>query len=102
MSKKTAETDTELTAADTGVWWVTTQGGTVHVWDCDAGTILRAPGAASLTGEMRFDGSPVQLLEVRFYPRVGAGFLLAFQHPDDPERVVVRGSSDIVRIERAR
>lgn len=98
---KTRETVTELTANSSGVWWVHTTGGTVHIWDCDAGTILRSPGAASLTGEMRFDGTPVQVLEVRLYPEVGAGFLLAFQHPTDPERVVVRGSSDIVKIQRA-
>lgn len=102
MSKKTAETVIALSPASTGVWWVTTQGGTVHVWDMDNITLMRAPGAASLTGEMRFDGSPVEILEVRLYPRVGDGFLLAFQHPTDPERVVVRGSSDIVKIERAR
>lgn len=99
MSK--TETVTELTAADTGTWWVTTTGGTVHIWDMDAGTLMRAPGAASLTGEMRFDGSPVQVLEVGRYPRVGEGFAAALRHPTDPVRVVFRSSSDIVKIERA-
>lgn len=95
------ETVTELDATSTGIWWVTTQGGTIHVWNLDAGTLLRAPGAASLTGEMRFDGEPVEILEVRLYPRVGEGFAAALRHPTDPLRVVFRTSSDIVKIERA-
>lgn len=49
--RHTTETVTELTAADTGVWWVHTTGGTVHVWNLDAGTLLRAPGAGSEAGD---------------------------------------------------
>ena len=89
-----------LDETSTGVWWVTTTGGTVHVWNLDAMTLLRAPGAASLAGEMRFDGDPQQILAVGRYPVVGTGFLVAFQHPTDPNRIVFRESSDIVRIER--
>lgn len=98
--RRTTETVTSLDETSTGVWWVTTTGGTVHVWNLDAMTLLRAPGAASLAGEMRFDGDPQQILAVGRYPVVGTGFLVAFQHPTDPNRIVFRESSDIVRIER--
>lgn len=97
-----AEAVTVLTAASTGVWWVRTQGGTVHVWDLDEMTLLRARGVDSPTGAMRFDGDAVEILDVGRWPVVGQGFLVAFQHPTDPLRVVVRTSSDIERIERAR
>lgn len=95
------ETVAALTARDTGVWWVYTQGGTVHIWNLDAMTLLRSRGGDSPTGAMRFDGTPQQILDVGRWPAVGDGFVVAFQHPIDPERGVVRGSSDIVRIERA-
>lgn len=96
-----AEVITALSAADTGVWWVTTQGGTIHVWNLDSMTLLRSRGGDSPTGAMRFDGDAVEILDVGRWPVVGQGFLVALQHPDDPLRVVVRTSSDIVRIERA-
>lgn len=95
------DTVTELTASDTGVWWVSTQGGTVHIWNLDTMTLMRSRGGDSPTGAMRFDGAPVELLEVGRWPAVGQGFLAAFQHPTDPNRVVLRESSDIVKIERA-
>lgn len=95
------ETVTELDATSTGVWWVTTQGGTIHIWNLDNGTLMRAPGRDSLAGGMRFDGTPVEVLEVGRYPRVGEGFAAALRHPTDPLRVVFRSSSDIVKIERA-
>lgn len=95
------ETVAALSAADTGVWWVTTQGGTVHSWNLDAMTLPRARGGDSPTGAMRFDGSPVEILDVGRWPRVGEGFLVALQHPTDAQRIVFRESSDIVRIERA-
>lgn len=98
--RREAETVTALDATSTGVWWVTTQGGTVHVWDLDTRTLLRAPGAGSEAGEMRFDGDPVDILKVTRYPRIGGRSAVVFQHPDDPNRVVVRESSTIVKIER--
>lgn len=98
--RREPETVTALDATSTGVWWVTTQGGTVHVWDLDTRTLLRAPGRESEAGTMRFDGAAVDILKVARYPRLGGRSAVIFQHPTDPNRVVVRESSTIERIER--
>lgn len=96
-----SETVTELCPHSDGVWWVSTQGGTVHVWDLDAATVTRAPGGDSLAGDMRWDGEPRPLLVVFSWPRVGASALFVLQHPDDPNRVTYRTCSTIERITRA-
>lgn len=98
--RRETETVTALDATSTGVWWVYTCGGTIHVWDMEQRTLLRAPGRESEAGTMRFDGDPVDILKVARYPRIGGRSAVVFQHPDDPLRVVVRESSTIERIER--
>lgn len=97
MSK--TETITELDAASTGTWWVTTTSGAVHVWDFDAMTITRArPNAA--TG-MRWDGDSVSIVTVIEYPRIGYGFGVVLDTPGEANCVTVRASSDVVSISRA-
>lgn len=95
---KARETLPELDAESEGIWWVTTASGTVHVWDMDKGTVLRAPSAAR---PLRFDGEPLPIALVTRYPRVGDCAVVAFPHPADPERAVVRTSTAVVSIERA-
>ncbi|BBY99436.1 hypothetical protein [Mycolicibacterium fallax] len=95
------ETATELCEHDTGVWWVQTTGGTVHVWDLDRRTITRSPGIDSETGEMRWDGEPRPLLAVFAWPRVGEQALFILEHPDYPDRITYRTCSTVTRITRA-
>ena len=95
---RTRESLPELTADSKGIWWVTTASGTVHIWDMDKGTVLRAPNAVR---PLRFDGEWLPITLVTRYPRVGAQSVAAFPHPADPERAVVRTSATVLRIERA-
>ncbi|MCB0929882.1 MAG: hypothetical protein KDB70_18685 [Mycobacterium sp.] len=95
------ETVTELCEHDTGVWWVHTSGGTVHVWDLDRRAITRAPGAESLAGEMRWDGDARPLLAVFSWPRVGSSALFVLLHPAGDGRVTYRTCSTVTRITRA-
>ena len=66
--------------------------------DMDKGTVLRAPSAAR---PLRFDGEHLPIALVTRYPRVGGCAVVAFPHPADPERAVVRTSTRVVLIERA-
>lgn len=91
----------ELGPDSRGVWWVQTQGGTVHVWDLEEGTVLRAPGADSAAGTMRFDGDARRLLAIQVWPKVGECALFMLQHPHEEGRVVVRTCSIITNITRA-
>lgn len=95
---KTREAVTELTAASTGVWWVTTISGAVHIWDMDSMTVTRARPCEH-TG-MRWDGSTIPIVHVVEYPRVGMGFGVALDTPGVEGMVTIRTSSDVVRIER--
>ncbi|MFZ2237985.1 MAG: hypothetical protein WAV90_00420 [Gordonia amarae] len=100
MTTPETEPVTELTPESRGVWWVHTTGGTVHVWDMEELTVLRAPGVDSRSGEMRFDGDPQPLVAVLMWPRVGECSLIAFWHPEEDDRIVTRISSVITRITR--
>lgn len=95
---KTREAVTELTANSTGVWWVTTSSGAVHIWDFDHQTVTRARPDDD-TG-MRWDGDPVSIVTVVEYPRVGSGFGVVLDTPGVEGMVTIRASSDVVRIER--
>lgn len=95
------EAVTELCPHAEGVWWVYTQGGTIHVWNLDARTVTRAPGGESLAGTMRWDGEPRPLLVVFSWPKVGSSALFVLQHPSDPNRVTYRTCSTITAITRA-
>lgn len=88
-----------LDAASTGVWWVTTVSGAVHIWDFDAMTITRARPNAD-TG-MRWDGDPVSIVTVIEYPRIGMGFGVVLDTPGADDMVTIRTSSDVLRIERS-
>lgn len=90
------ETVTELTAESGGVWWVHTASGTLYVWNLDHGTVLRTPSVQSR--RMRLDGEHRELAVVTHYPKVGERFVVAFPHPDRPERGVVTTSSVVTRI----
>lgn len=92
------ETVTELDAASTGVWWVTTVSGAVHVWDFDAKTVTRARPDDE-TG-MRWDGDAVPVVQVIDYPCIGRGFGVVLDTPGVDGCVTIRTSSDVVRIER--
>lgn len=93
------ETVTELTARDTGVWWVTTASGAVHVWDFDAMTVTRARPCECVG--MRWDGDAVPIVTVVEYPRVGRGFGVVLDTPGVDGCVTIRASSDVVSISRA-
>lgn len=88
-----------LDAESRGVWWVTTISGAVHVWNLDAMTITRARPDAD-TG-MRWDGAAVPIVTVVEYPRIGFGFGVVLDTPDEADCVTIRTSSDVVSIERA-
>ncbi|BBX35949.1 hypothetical protein MMAG44476_20024 [Mycolicibacterium mageritense DSM 44476 = CIP 104973] len=88
-----------LDAASTGVWWVTTISGAVHVWDFDAMTIARARPDDDTV--MRWDGDAVSIVSVIDYPRIGHGFGVVLDTPGVDGCVTIRTSSDVVRIERA-
>lgn len=84
--------------ATTGVWRVHTKRGTVHVWDMDAATVTRCPGADAKP--MPLDGVPLPIVLVTAPPMVGFPSAVALALPDDPERAIVRASSRVTRIER--
>ncbi|TXH08382.1 MAG: hypothetical protein E6R04_11085 [Spirochaetes bacterium] len=94
------DTVDELTAAMAGIWKVTTQG-SEHIWNLDAGTYLRSPGAASLSGAFDYDNVAHKITRVDIYPEVEGYFRVWFDDPLNPmEREQWRQSSTIVRIER--
>lgn len=96
MSENT-DTITELTAASTGRWLVTTRGSR-HIWDMDEGTYTRMPGEgrSSFTG----DGAALTIYAVRVYPRVGERFYVHLDDPNDPLQLQWRLSSTVASIER--
>lgn len=87
-----------ITDATTGVWHVHTKRGTVHTWDMDASTVTRSPGADAKT--LPLDGVAMSIVLVTAPPMVGSPSAVALLQPNDPERVVVRASSRVTRIER--
>lgn len=94
---ETDDTVTELTAASTGRWLVTTSG-SEHIWDLDARTYTRMPGA----GRGRFigDGAPMRLFSVAEFPAVGKHFRIRLFDCVPSGLILWRVSSPITRIER--
>lgn len=98
MSNDTTDVPVYLDAASTGVWWVHTVSGAVHIWDMDNQTVTRARPDED-TG-MRWDGAAVSIVTVVEYPRVGTGFGVVLDTPGVDGCVTIRTSSDVVRIQR--
>jgi hypothetical protein len=94
-----AETVEELTAESTGRWLVTTQG-TRHIWDLDAMTYARFPGAESLRGSCLADAEDLPILKVLRWPKVGDTAEVLCGNPDTPDLWHWRRSSTVARIER--
>lgn len=87
----------QLTADDTGQWLVTTLGSR-HVWDLDAGTYQRIPGATRASFD--WDKAVVRLTRVERWPAVGSTSFIWFDDPALPDLVEQwRQSSTIVSIE---
>lgn len=92
------ETVDALTPGMTGRWLVTTQGSR-HVWDLDAMTYQRIPGAGR--GQFAYDLRVVKITRVERWPRVGDVFHVMYDDPREPTRWEQwRRSSAIRRIER--
>lgn len=53
------------------------------MWDLDAMTYTRVPGAASLSGKFVMDGQPIPVTRVERWPRVGSTSLFFFDDPTD-------------------
>lgn len=66
-----------------GRWLVTTQG-THHIWDLEALTYTRIPGADSHAGAMVHDCVAHLITRVTWWPRVGSVSLVWFDDPDRP------------------
>lgn len=96
MSENT-DAVTELTAASTGRWLVTTSG-SEHIFDLDYRTYTRLPGVGR--GQFVGDCEPMRLYAVRVYPKVGTSFYVELDDPDDQLSVLWRLSSTVVSIER--
>ena len=84
-----------LTPGMTGRWLVTTQGSR-HIWDLDAMTHTRLPGASSPSGSFRFDGRPVPISHVENWPAVGCRSLIWFDDPTDPDLWIHRRLSSMI------
>ena len=93
------ETVEELTAESKGRWLVTTQG-TRHIWDLDAMTYARFPGAESLRGSCLADAEDLPIIDVGRYPRVGDVSEVLCGNPNMPGMLHWRRSSTVARIER--
>lgn len=98
MSDDTTDIPIYLCAASKGVWWVHTASGAVHIWDFDAMTVTRARPDDD-TG-MRWDGSPIPIVHIAEYPRIGTGFGVVLYTPGVDGCVTIRTSSDVVSIQR--
>ncbi|MCB1257906.1 MAG: hypothetical protein KDB26_12415 [Microthrixaceae bacterium] len=92
-----AETVTEL-SADTGGRWLVTTEHSEHIFDLDALTYTRLPGA----GRGRFigDGKPLRLFSVEQFPKVGGHFRIELFDCVPSGLILWRVSSPITRIER--
>ncbi|QYJ03103.1 hypothetical protein KUV85_12245 [Nocardioides panacisoli] len=89
-----------LQPGDGGRWLVTTQGST-HIWDLDAWTYTRMPGAHSRSGAFVQDQVANPITRVERWPRVNKASLVWFNDATHPHYVEQwRQSSTIVSIER--
>lgn len=94
------ETVDELAAGTGGVWKVTTQG-SEHVWNLDASTYTRIPGAASLSDGFDYDNVAHKITRVDIYPKVGGVARVWLDDPDNPLEIEqFRQSSTVAKIER--
>lgn len=102
MSDATGDIDIaiELTSASRGVWWVTTESGAVHVWDMDAGIVVRA--RPNDDAGMRWDGTPLTIVSVPAYPKIGHAFGVVLAHPGSEDRVALRMSTPVAALCRCR
>lgn len=101
----TSDSSTQITldkldAAVSGVWLVISKG-SQHMWNLDAMTDTRVPGAARLSGTFALDGRPIPIARVERWPRVGATSLFFFDDPTETARYEhYRQSSRIKSITR--
>lgn len=88
---------TEIGPTHRGRWLVTTLGSR-HIWDLDAMTYQRLPGAES--GRFAYDETELPILQVDRWPAVGRSSVVWFDDPSSRLLEHWRVSSTIQRIER--
>lgn len=93
--QESAETVGELGPESTGRWLVRSRG-SEHLFDLDAGTYRRRPGAGH--GRLRHDGHTVRLTRVERWPRVGEAFFIWVDDREYPALEHWHQSSPVVGI----
>ena len=76
-----SESVDELGPENTGRWLVRSRG-SEHIFDLDAGTYIRHPGAGH--GQFRNDGHAVRLTRVERWPKIGEPFFIWVDDHEHP------------------
>jgi hypothetical protein len=100
MTDISPETVDALTPDSRGTWLVTTVSGSTHVWNLDAGTVIRLPAGWS-PKQLANDTAVQRIIGVVRFPKVGASSAFVLEgDPNVPGHARLRLTTAVKGIER--